>query len=793
MAVKTLTNEMLNRMDAYFRAANYLSAAQLYLKDNPLLQRKLTFDDIKSKLVGHWGTVPGQNFIYVHLNRVIKKYNLNMIYVCGPGHGGQAVVTNSYLEGTYTEFYPEITQDIKGLTKLCRQFSFPGGIGSHATPETPGSINEGGELGYSLLHAFGAVFDNPSLIAACVIGDGEAETGALATSWHSNKFLNPITDGAVLPILHLNGYKIANPTVLSRISETELDSFLRGCGWEPFYVSDCEIKKMHENMATVLDTVIEKIKSIQCNARKSNDATRPMWPMIVLRSKKGWTGPKEIDGKKIEGSFRAHQIPIEVIKEHPESLQRLEEWLKSYHPEELFTTDGCLKQTLRELAPVSFQRMSANPNANGGSMLLPLNLPDFKKYGVSFKKPGSVEAQDMTELGKYLKDLISMNAEKRNFRIFGPDEALSNRLNAIFEVTDRMWNGKVLHNDEYLSTDGRVMDSFLSEHACEGWLEGYLLTGRHGIIHSYEAFIRVVDSMISQHAKWLKMASEVSWRKDISSLNILLTSHVWQQDHNGYTHQDPGFLNHILTKKASIVRAYLPPDANTLISCFNHVLGTKNYINVIIASKHPRLQWLTMEEAEKHCAKGIGIWGFASNDKGTEPDIIIATCGDTATLEGLAAVSILREFLPNLKIRFVNVVDLMKLQPDSIHPHGLSDRDYDLIFTTNKPIIFAFHGYGNLIHELTYRRHNTNLHVRGYQEEGTITTPFDMRVLNEVDRFHLVLLALKHLPSYASQSAYCAEYCKNMLVTHKSYIKEHGIDMPEVANWNWKHTKTKRD
>lgn len=795
MATKTLSNEMLNKMDAYFRAANYLSAAQLYLKDNPLLQRKLKFDDIKPKLVGHWGTVPGQNFAYIHLNRVIKKYNLNMIYICGPGHGGQAVVSNTYLEGSYTEFYPEITQDINGLTKLCKQFSAPCGIGSHATPETPGSINEGGELGYSLSHAFGAVFDNPSLIAACVIGDGEAETGPLATSWHSNKFLNPITDGAVLPILHLNGYKIANPTVLARISDTELDAFLRGCGWEPFYVSGSDPKKMHEDMATVMDTVIEKIKNIQCHARKCNDATRPIWPMIVLRTKKGWTGPKEIDGKKIEDSFRAHQIPIEVTKEHPESLERLEEWLKSYHPEELFNEDGSLKEGLKELAPVSFQRMGANPNANGGSLLIPLDRPDFRKYGVQFKVPGSVEAQDMKELGKYIKDLISLNAEKRNFRIFGPDEALSNRLNSVFEVTDRMWNGKTLNQDEYLSTDGRVMDSYLSEHACEGWLEGYLLTGRHGFLHSYEAFVRVIDSMVGQHAKWLKMASEVSWRKDIASLNLVLSSHVWQQDHNGYTHQDPGFLNHIMTKKANIVRAYLPPDANTLISCFDHVMGTKNYVNVIIASKHPKPQWLTMEEAEKHCAKGIGIWGFASNDKGVEPDLIIATCGDMATLEGLAAVTILREYIPEIKIRFVNVVDLMKLQSDSIHPHGLSDKEYDMIFTKDKPIVFAFHGYGNLIHELTYRRTNTNLHVRGYKEEGTITTSFDMRVLNEVDRFHFVLLALKHLPKYQDKSAYCAEYCNNMLVTHRNYIKEHGIDMPEITEWTWKKSisKIKKD
>lgn len=789
MATKTLSNEMLEKMDAYFRAANYLCAAQLYLKDNPLLHRKLKFEDIKPKLVGHWGTAPGQNFCYVHLNRVIKKYNLNMIYICGPGHGGQAPVSNVYLEGSYTEFYPEVTLDLKGLTKLCKQFSFPGGIGSHATPETPGSINEGGELGYSLSHAFGAVFDNPSLIAACVIGDGEAETGPLATSWHSNKFLNPITDGAVLPILHLNGYKIANPTVLSRISDTELDAFLRGCGWEPFYVSGSNSMKMHEDMATVMDTVIEKIKNIQFNARKTNDATRPIWPMIVLRTKKGWTGPKEIDGKKIEDSFRAHQIPIEVTKEHPESLERLEEWLKSYHPEELFNKDGSFKEELKELAPVSYQRMGANPSANGGTLLLPLTTPDFRKYGVKFKTPGSVEAQDMKELGKYIKDLISMNEEKRNFRIFGPDEALSNRLNAIFDVTDRMWNVKTLRNDEYLSTDGRVMDSYLSEHACEGWLEGYLLTGRHGFLHSYEAFVRVIDSMISQHAKWLKMASEVPWRKDIASLNLVLSSHVWQQDHNGYTHQDPGFLNHIISKKASIVRVYLPPDANTLISCFDHVMKTKNYVNVIVASKHPKPQWLTMEEAEKHCAKGIGIWGFASNDKGVEPDLIVATCGDMATLEGLAAVNILREYIPEIKVRFVNVVDLMKLQSDSIHPHGLSDREYDMIFTKDKPIIFAFHGYGNLIHELTYRRNNTNLHVRGYKEEGTITTPFDMRVLNEVDRFNLALLALKHLPQFESKSIYCAEYCNNMLVMHREYIKEHGIDMPEVLEWTWEKSK----
>ncbi len=786
MRDKTLSKEMLKKIDGYFRAANYLSAAQLYLKDNPLLQRKLTFDDIKAKLVGHWGTVPGQNFVYVHLNRVIKKYNLNMIYVCGPGHGGQAVVSNTYLEGSYSEFYPEITEDIAGLKKLCKQFSFPKGIGSHATPETPGSINEGGELGYSLLHAFGAVFDNPSLIAACVIGDGEAETGALATSWHSNKFLNPITDGAVLPILHLNGYKISNPTVLSRISDIELDAFLRGCGWEPFYVSGQDSLKIHEDMATVMDTVIEKIKAIQNHARKTNNSERAIWPMIVLRTPKGWTGPKEIDGKKIEGSFRAHQIPIEVTKEHPESLERLEEWLKSYHPEELFNKDGRLKKYYKDLAPVSFERMGANPNANGGLLTIPLKKPDFKKYGVQVSKPGRVIAQDMSELGVYIKDLIELNKENRNFRMFSPDEALSNRLNHVFEVTDRKWNATIINQDEYLANDGVVMDSYLSEHACEGWLEGYLLTGRFGFFHSYEAFVRVVDSMVSQHAKWLKMAKEVSWRKPIPSLNLLLTSHVWQQDHNGYTHQDPGFLNHIMTKKASIVRAYLPPDTNTLISCFNHIIDTKDYVNVLIASKHPKPQWLSMEEADKHCTQGIGIWGFASNDKNSEPDAVIATCGDMPTLEGLAATSILREYIPKLKTRFVNVVDLMKIQSESLHPHGLSDKDYDLIFTKDKPIIFAFHGYPNLIHELTYRRTNTNLHVRGYNEEGSITTPFDMRVLNKVDRFHLVLLLLDHISSYPKEKEKCQKYCVEMLEKHETYIKEYGIDMPEVTNWEWK-------
>ncbi len=785
MQEKTLSNESLSLMDRYFRAANYLSVAQLYLKENPLLQRKLSFQDIKSKLVGHWGTVPGQNFLYVHLNRVIKKYDLNMMYICGPGHGGQALVSNTYLEGSYTEFYPDITEDLEGLKKLCKQFSFPGGIGSHATPETPGSINEGGELGYSLLHAFGAVFDNPDLIATCMIGDGEAETGPLATSWHSNKFLNPITDGAVLPVLHLNGYKISNPTVLSRISDIELDAFLRGCGWEPFYVQGEEPMLLHEDMATVMDTVILKIKEIQKKARETKKIVRPMWPMIVLRTPKGWTGPKEIDGKRIEGSFRAHQIPVEVTEDHPESLKRLEEWLLSYKPKDLFLENGQLMPELKALAPEGNRRMGCNPHTNGGNLLRPLKLPDFKKFGLSIDFPGNVIAQDMLELGNFIKAILSENIENNHFRIFGPDEALSNRLMKVFDVTNRKWMATTKTNDEFLATNGLVMDSFLSEHACEGWLEGYLLTGRHGFIHSYEAFIRVIDSMVSQHAKWLKMAEHISWRKEIASLNILLTSHVWQQDHNGYTHQDPGFLNHIITKKANIVRIYLPPDANTLISCFNHIMGTKNYINVLVASKHPKPQWLTMDEASKHCAKGIGIWGFASNDYGYIPDLVIATCGDMATLEGLAAVSILREFIPEIKIRFVNVVDLMKLQSDTLHPHGLSDHDYDMIFTKNKPIVFAFHGYANLIHELTYRRHNSHLHVRGYNEEGSITTPFDMRVLNEVDRYHLVMLALKHLTDFEDKSSYLLEYCKNMLVKHTEYIKEHGVDMPEVSQWTW--------
>lgn len=783
MNKRILSEDMLYKIDAYWRAANYLSCAQIYLKDNPLLRRPLSFNDVKSKLVGHWGTVPGQNFIYVHLNRMIKKYDLNMIYICGPGHGGQAPVSNTYLEGSYSEFYPDITEDEEGIKKLCKQFSFPGGIGSHATPETPGSINEGGELGYSLAHAFGAVFDNPDLIAACVIGDGEAETGPLATSWHANKFLNPITDGVVLPILHLNGYKIANPTILSRISKEELDSLLRGYGWTPFYVEGEEPNVMHEKMAEILEEVIIKIKTIKEHAKNNQDSSRPLWPMIVLRTPKGWTGPKIVDGKLIEGNFRAHQVPIEVTKEHPESLKKLENWLKSYHPEELFDKDGKLKAEIKEIAPLGNYRMGANPNANGGAVKKILDLPDYRKYGVEVTSPGSIEKEDMRVLGNFVKDIVNYNESKSNFRIFGPDETLSNRLNHVFEVTNRQWLSNIDQNDEFLSHNGRVIDSMLSEHLCEGWLEGYILTGRYGFFHSYESFIRIVDSMVGQHAKWIKMANEISWRKPIPSLNILLSSHAWQQDHNGYTHQDPGFINHLLTKKADVVRAYLPPDANCLLSCFNHCIQSENYINVIIASKHPRPQWLNIHQAEIHCRQGIGIWEFASNDQNGEPDVIMACAGDTPTLEILASVTILRKYCPKIKIRVVNIVDLMRLQPKEVHPHGLTEDEYDMIFTKDKPIIFAFHGYPNVIHELTYKRKNQNLHVRGYIEEGTITTPFDMRVLNKIDRFHLTELVLKHVNTTNKETA--INYCQNMLEKHRTFIKENGIDMPEVRDWQW--------
>lgn len=781
-----MENKELKKIDAYFRAANYLSACQLYLLDNPLLKRKLTIKDIKPNVVGHWGTAPGQNFIYVHLNRVIKKYNLNMIYIAGPGHGGQAVVSNTYLEGTYSEIYPNITKDEEGLKKLFKQFSFPGGISSHAAPETPGSINEGGELGYSLAHAYGAVLDNPTLIAACVIGDGELETGPLAASLQINKIINPKTDGVVLPIIHLNGYKIANPTIFSRISDMELDDFFRGSGYLPFYVEGSNPMNMHKRMAEVLDEVIEKIKDIKY--RKTTK--RPIWPIIILRSPKGWTGPKELEGKEIEGSFRSHQVPIIVNEEMKDNLEILEAWLKSYKPEELFDENGTLIKELQELAPIGEQRMGSNPNANGGLLLKELNLPDFREYGIKVQSHGKIQAQDMIELGKYIKDIIKKNKDKHNFRIFAPDETLSNRLNFVFEETTRKWNAKTEETDEFLSPDGVVIDSILSEHVCQGMLEGYLLTGRHGFFTSYEAFIRIVDSMASQHAKWLKVCKQLPWRQKISSLNYVLTSHVWQQDHNGYTHQDPGFLNHLVTKKADIVRIYLPPDANCLLSCFDHCIKSKDYINVIIASKHPRPQWLSMEEAVIHCTQGIGIWKWASNDANKEPDIIMACCGDTPTLETLAATSILRNHFPELKIRVINVVDLMRLQSNTEHPHGLSDEDYDALFTKNKPIIFAFHGYPHLIHQLTYKRNNKDLHVHGYKEEGTITTRFDMCVQNGIDRYHLVLAALNRLPQLGNRGAMLNQLCKDKLVTHKQYITEYGKDMPEIQNWQWKDNES---
>lgn len=774
-----LSKEELYKIDAYFRASNYLSACQLYLLDNPLLKRKLELSDIKHTLVGHWGTVPGQNFIYTHLNRVINKYDLNMIYISGPGHGGNAMVAQAYLEKTYSEVYPNITYDESGLQKLFKQFSFPKGISSHVAPETPGSINEGGELGYSLSHAYGAVLDNKDLIVACVVGDGEAETGPLAASWHLNKIINPKTDGIVLPILHLNGYKIANPTILARISDEELDSLFKGYGYKPYHVDISTTEKMHQDMARTLDEVIGEIKKIQ----SSDSSTRPMYPMIILRSKKGWTGPKLVDGKQIEGTFNAHQIPIVVNKEKIENLTLLENWLKSYHPEELFDDNGTLIKELQDLSPKGNRRMSANPIANGGLLLRDLVIPDFRKYAVNFKNPGTVMCQDMEELGKFVRDVIDLN--KTNFRVFGPDETKSNRLTPVFEKTDRQFNALIYKNDESLSNEGRVIDSVLSEHLCEGMLEGYLLTGRHGVFNSYEAFIRIVDSMTSQHAKWLKVTKELSWRKGISSLNYILSSHIWQQDHNGYTHQDPGFLNHIVTKKSDIVRAYLPPDANCLLSCFDHCIRSKNYINVIIASKHPRYQWLTMDEAVKHCTKGIGIWNFASSDEGKEPDVVMACCGDTPTLETLAAVTILKKFYPGLRIRVVNVVDLMKLESNDKHPHGLTDFDYDNLFTKNKPIIFAFHGYPNLIHQLTYNRKNKNIHVHGYLEEGTITTPFDMRVQNKIDRFSLAKDALKYLEFLGDTRANAIEYCNNKIIEHNNYIKEYGKDMPEVQNWKW--------
>ena len=780
-----LCQEMLDKIDAYWRAANYLSAGQLYLLDNPLLKEPLTMDHIKKKIVGHWGTVPGQNFVYVHCNRVIKRYDLDMILLSGPGHGGNFMIANTYLEGTYSEIYPNISQDEEGMQKLFKQFSFPCGVPSHCAPETPGSINEGGELGYSIAHAFGAVFDNPDLIATVIVGDGEAETGPLATSWQSNKFLNPITDGAVLPVLNLNGYKISNPTVFSRIPHEELESFFVGCGWEPIFVEGDDPMTMHKLMAEAMDTAIEKIKAIQDHARKNNDPERPKWPMIVLRTPKGWTGPKVVDGQQIEGSFRAHQVPISM--ENPkEHLPLLQKWLESYRPQELFDENGRLIPELAELAPKGNARLGANPHANGGLLLKDLRLPDFRSYGIEVDH-GRTKAQDMIELGGYIRDIFNLNKDSKNFRIFGPDESMSNRLYKVFEAENRDWNAELLPSDDCLARGGRIMDGMLSEHMCEGWLEGYLLTGRHGFFASYEAFIRVVDSMAAQHAKWLKVCNQLTWRRPIASLNFILTSNVWQQDHNGFTHQDPGFLDHIANKKADVVRMYLPPDTNCLLSCFDHCIKSKNYVNAIVASKHPSYQWLTMDQAVKHCTQGVGIWEWASNDNGEEPDIVMACCGDTPTLETMAAVTILRDEFPELKIRVVNVVDLFKLESNHKHPHGLSDAEYNALFTTDKPVIFAFHGYPTLIHELTYRRDNQNMSVHGYQEEGTITTPFDMRVQNEIDRFNLVKDAIMHLPKLGNRGAYLIQKMNDKLVEHKQYIAEYGQDLEEIRDWEW-HT-----
>ena len=780
----TVSRDYLQKMDAYWRAANYLSAAQLYLLDNPLLREPLRREHIKKKIVGHWGTVPGQNFVYVHMNRVIKENDLNMILLSGPGHGGNFFVSNAYLEGTYSEVYPNVGQDKEGLTKLCKQFSFPGGISSHVAPETPGSINEGGELGYSLAHAFGAVFDNPDLIAACVVGDGEAETGPLATAWHSNKFLSAKHDGAVLPILHLNGYKISNPTVFARISPQEREWFFKGCGWKPYVVSGSEPMEMHAKMAEVIDQCVAEIKEIQRKAREEGVTERPFWPMIILETPKGWTGPKEVDGKVIEGTFRAHQVPISMEKE--EHLAQLEAWLRSYRPEELFGDDYRLIPELRELVPEGDARMSANPHTNGGKLLRDLRVPDFKDYAVEVPRPGAVKTQDMLELGAYVRDVMVLNRENRNFRIFGPDESKSNRLYKAFEVDQRDFQGEIYDFDEDLSHEGRIMDAYLSEHMCEGWLEGYLLTGRHGFFASYESFIRVVDSMVSQHAKWLKVCNQLPWRQKIASLNLILTSNVWQQDHNGFTHQDPGMLDHVANKKADVVRMYLPPDANCLLSCFDHCIQSKNYVNVIVASKHPSMQWLTMDQAVVHCTQGVGIWDWASTDQEAEPNLVMACCGDTPTVEALAATTILKDHMPELKIRFVNVVDLMKLQSNMLHPHGLTDAEFDSLFTKDKPVVFAFHGYPKLIHELTHGRHNEqNFFVHGYLEEGTITTAFDMRVQNHIDRFSLVKEALKHLPQLGNRGGHLNQEMNDLLVKHKNYIAEYGQDLPEVLAWEW--------
>jgi xylulose-5-phosphate/fructose-6-phosphate phosphoketolase len=784
MQAAVLSTEELRKIDAYWRAANYLSVGQIYLYDNPLLTEPLRLEHIKPRLLGHFGTTPGLNFIYVHANRVINKFDLNMFYIAGPGHGGPGLVANTYLEGTYSEVYPNISQSAEGMKRLFTQFSFPGGIPSHVAPETPGSIHEGGELGYALVHAYGAAFDNPDLIVCCVIGDGEAETGPLAASWHSNKFLNPVRDGAVLPILHLNGYKIAGPTVLARIPHDELVELLTGYGYSPYFVEGDDPETMHQLMASTMELVVDEIRAIQKDAREHGFKTRPCWPMIVLRSPKGWTGPKDVDGVQIEGTFRAHQVPIEHF-EKPGHIEILENWMRSYRPQELFDETGKLIPELAELAPKGLRRMGANPHTNGGTLLQNLRLPDFRNYAIEVQKPGVGRAEGTRVLGEYLRDVMKMNEDTRNFRVFGPDETASNRLNALFEVTTRESVATLQPNDDHVAPDGRVME-VLSEHLCEGWLEGYLLTGRHGFFSCYEAFIHIIDSMFNQHAKWLKSTRKIPWRRPIASLNYLLTSHVWRQDHNGFSHQDPGFIDHVANKKADVVRVYLPPDGNCLLSVADHCLRSRHYVNVIVAGKQPALQYLSMEEAIRHCTAGIGIWEWASNDRDSEPDVVMACCGDVPTLETLAAVDFIRQHLPEVKMRVVNVVDLMTLQPESEHPHGLSDRDFDSLFTVDKPIVFAFHGYPSLIHQLCYRRTNhKNLHVRGYKEEGTTTTPFDMTVLNDLDRIHLAMDVIDRVPKLQAVAAHQKQTLRNMLVDHKLWISKHGDDMPAIRDWQW--------
>ena len=781
---EALSPELLNKMNAYWRAANYLSVGQIYLKDNPLLERPLAMDDIKPRLLGHWGTTPGLNFIYVHLNRIINKNNIDMIYIIGPGHGGPGIVANTYLEGSYTEIYPHIEQNKDGVKRLFRQFSWPYGIPSHVAPETPGSIHEGGELGYSLLHAYGAALDNPDLLVTCIVGDGESETGPCATSWHSNKFLNPITDGAVLPILHLNGYKIANPTVLARIPQSELESLMRGYGYNPYFIEGSDPETMHQQMAALLDKVYAEIKAIQKNARDKNDATRPAWPMIVMKTPKGWTGPKEVDGKPVEGTWRAHQVPFATVRGNPGHLKLLQDWMASYKPQELFDEKGAFRDEFAEIAPKGRLRMGMNPHANGGLLMQPLELPDFADYEVKIKEPGGTDAEATRVLGYFLRDVMKANLKSKNFRVFGPDETASNRLDAIYEASEKRWIAETLPVDENLQPDGRVME-ILSEHMCQGWLEGYLLTGRHGFFSCYEAFIHIIDSMFNQHAKWLKVSLDLPWRKPIASLNYLLSSHVWRQDHNGFSHQDPGFIDHVANKKSDVVRIYLPPDANTLLSVGSHCLRSRHYVNLIIAGKQPAPVWLTMEEAVRHCTAGLGIWDWASNDGG-DPDVVMACAGDVPTLETLAAVSLLREHVPDLKIRVVNVVDLMALQPISEHPHGLPDEDFDRMFTKDKPVIFAFHGYPTLIHRLTYRRTNhDNIHVRGYKEEGTTTTPFDMCVRNDMDRFTLALDAVRRVPRLRQLTDAATQKFSEMRQKHKLYVSEYGEDLPEIRNWTW--------